>query len=129
MRICTFLFLVAICLAGCRKEDTITNVNPVSPVFRIDLMSTFKSDSVRVSIDQVIVFADTVSTKPTMGYSNSFYPSVTTGSHTISVDILNEHIKADTTLYISDTTLVLVNYDRTPKRISFAKYSFLVMYF
>jgi hypothetical protein len=128
MRTVTILLLMMTFFVGCKKEDSSTNTSPLSSVFYIDLQMSFKSDSVRVSVDQSKVFADTVTTSLILGLAKSISPSVTIGSHSIKIEILNQRVQADTTINISDTTTLAINYDRTSKTISFKTYSFVLMY-
>jgi hypothetical protein len=128
MRTITILLLLIPLINGCKKEDSSTSVTSVSPVFHIDLQASFQNDSVRVSVDQNKLFAGTITTSLILSLATSISPSVTVGAHDIKVEIFNQSVQADTTINVSDTITLAINYNRTSKIISFKTYPFALMY-
>jgi hypothetical protein len=127
MRFVILILSITAFIAGCKKDDNLTNTNSSSPVFYIDLQNAFQHDSVRVSVDQTQVFADTITTSLILSLAKRVTPIVVNGSHSIKVELLNLNVSADTTINVSDTTTLAVNYVRSTKNISFTRYSFGLM--
>ncbi len=119
--------LVMLLSSGCNHS---TQPEQPRPLFAIDLQTRFLHDSVRVEVNSVPVFDDTVTTlyAGIVDLACRITPSVNAGYHRVTVFVSNLDLRADTTISVQDTTLLGVMLDRTTKRISFEVFHVLLLY-
>ena len=127
-KLLNILVLPLLVLGGC--NDSGSNLQPSTPVFRIDLQAQFLDDSVRVVVDSRIVFEGRVTTNNILSLAKAIPVEVPTGEHNVDVQVLHPYTGTDkdTTVMVKDTLTVAVTLDERSRTLYFNLYPFLVPY-
>ncbi len=117
----TLLFLTL----GCEGQ---TGPGQKNAFLSIDLRFDFQSDSVKVELDDQVVFNGNITTDWTVSNAKRLIQTVSHDSHRVEVFILNHDTHRDTIFSMQDTITVDVRYDRAKNKLSFLIYNRFVRY-
>jgi hypothetical protein len=115
----SFLLLILFFIYGC---DNNVDTNKAEPAdhFQVDLQTWFSNVNVKVSIDNSIVFNDTVTTGSILAYAAIIPIDINKGTHSLKVTVENS-ITNESTFTINDTLYVGVHYSATNSNVTFDK--------
>ena len=113
----SFLLLILFFINSC-DNNVDTNKPEPADHFQVDLQTWFSNVKVKVSVDNNIVFDDTVTTGSILAYAAIIPVELNKGLHSLMVTVDNSLIK-DTTFTINDTLYVGVNYSVASSKITF----------
>ena len=114
------LSLLLIVLFFINSCDNNVDANEKEPAdhFQIDLQTWFSNVKVKVSVDNSIVFDDTVTTGSILAYAAIIPVDINKGTHSLKVTVDNS-ITKESTFSINDTLYVGVNYSAINSNITF----------
>lgn len=121
-----FIFASLFVMSGCKQATQASDQS--RPLFAIDLQDGFQHDTVRVSLDNQVVYDDTATTSLALSLAYRMTPSISAGTHRINVWVPSFSVQADTTVDIQDTLVLGINLNRRMGTLSFTIYRFLLMY-
>jgi hypothetical protein len=115
-RLCMLLLIIT--SFSCKRGETTQPQPTPAKAFQVHLQSGFSDTPVTVSVDQTLVFADTVTTGFALAVAAIIPVEVNQGSHNLRVAIANI-LSKDTSFTISDSLYVGVSYDSARATINY----------
>lgn len=113
----SFLLIILLFINGCDNNVDTNKAEPADHL-QVDLQTWFLNVNVKVSIDNSIVFNDTVTTGSILAYAAIIPINITKGKHSLKVTVENT-ITNESTFTIDDTLYVGVHYSATNSNITF----------
>ena len=109
-------------LAGCKEPagDEFTE-----GILTIDMVMEFQEDSVRVTLNDSLLYAQVVTTEYKWSVAKRMQLQVASGPHRFEIYVVNNDIRADTTFEMEDTLSIGVMYNRTENKLSIVLYDFI----
>jgi hypothetical protein len=113
-------------LVSCKKE---TEEKQNSDAwFSVDLQSDFQNDSVRVTVDNNKVLDKRITTNMSLGLAEIVPCTLTTGTHTIKIEMPEKSIAKDSTVDLQGDFTFAVVYNNSISQLSFQVYHFRLFY-
>ena len=114
--------LYILLLAGCKEP---AGDDFIEGLLTIDLTIHYQDDSVRVTLNDSLLYAQVVTTDYILSMAKRTQLLVASGFHRFEIYIVNNDIRADTTFEMEDTLSIGVIYDNTEKKLSIVLYDFI----